>query len=359
MMSRLKRMPTLQLICTAAGILLLLARMPCFDQLKVLTVTNAAQPQAIPDWRLVTKDAGWQARDSQGEVVHAGRLWIFGGWFHSYEAPPRDVWSSADGISWSLVEKSAPWIHSDLPMSVTFKDRMWVMGGWYNGRLPGCSASSSVWSSLDGVKWDLSVEKAGWSPRLAAATVVFKDRMWILGGTENYYFGNDRSLKNDVWSTSDGCEWHQATENAAWAPRAYHQATVLNDRIYVFGGGNYVPEYKGFNDVWSSVDGINWQLETEFAEWQARLWFSAVSYRDHIWVIGGWSNNPSTNWGDVWYSKDGRTWLEFKTTTKWKERHEHSAFVFQDHIWIAGGHAQPLCSEVWSLQVPEGWSGAP
>jgi hypothetical protein len=41
----------------------------------------------------------------------------------------------------------------------------------------------------------------------------------------------------------------------------------------------------------------------------------------------------------------------------WKERHEHSAYVFQDKIWIAAGHAQPLSSEVWSLEVPKDWLG--
>ena len=39
----------------------------------------------------------------------------------------------------------------------------------------------------------------------------------------------------------------------------------------------------------------------------------------------------------------------------WKKRHEHSAYVFQDRIWVAGGHAEPLNSEVWSLEIPDAW----
>jgi hypothetical protein len=127
--------------------------------------------------------------------------------------------------------------------------------------------------------------------------------MWILGGTENYYFGEDKSLKNDVWSSVDGKKWEQVTAKANWSPRAYHQAVVLNDRMYVMGGGNYVPEYHAASDVWSSADGVHWQQETEAAPWHPRLWFSSV--------------------------------------------------VFQDKLWIAGGHAQPLNSEVWSLELPQ------
>jgi hypothetical protein len=326
--------------------------------LVLLSVPASLAQDDAPDWVQVTTAAGWQPRDSQGEVAYDGRLWIFGGWFDSYQAPPRDVWSSADGQTWQRATEAAPWLHSDLSMSLAFHDRMWFMGGWYNGRLPGHSASNAVWSSTNGSDWEQATERAGWSPRIASACVVFKDRMWILGGTENYYFGDADSLKNDVWSSADGKQWDLATEHAGWSPRAYHQAVVLNDRIYVFGGGNYVPEYQALNDVWSSADGVHWERVTEAAPWPPRIWFSGVAYRDRMWVLGGWSNNPSKNWGDVWYSKDGKAWKQLQSKVIWKERHEHSAYVFDNKLWIAGGHAQPLSNEVWSLDVPEEWFDA-
>ena len=305
-----------------------------------------------PDWVKEAAAAGWQARDSQGEVVYKNRIWLFGGWFNSFEAPPRDVWNSADGRSWTLVTKNAPWLHSDLPMSITFKNRMWMMGGWYNGRLPGHSASAAVWSSKDGANWAKETENAGWSPRIAAAVVEFKGRMWVLGGTEDYYFGDARSLKNDVWSSGDGRTWKQETANAGWAPRAYHQAAVLGGKIYVFGGGNYVPGYAAYNDVWASEDGVHWLEVTKAAPWPPRLWFSTAIYRGRMWVLGGWSKAPETNWGDVWYSRDGGNWTQLKSKVTWKERHEHSVWVFRDKLWIGGGHAKPLSNEVWSLFLP-------
>lgn len=59
----------------------------------------------IPDWVRVTDKAGWQPRDSSGEVVFQDRLWLLGGWFNSFAAPPRDVWSSSDGKEWNLATK--------------------------------------------------------------------------------------------------------------------------------------------------------------------------------------------------------------------------------------------------------------
>ncbi|MFK7776606.1 MAG: GDSL-type esterase/lipase family protein, partial [Gimesia sp.] len=319
-----------------------------------MTISVFAEEKKF-NWVKVTEKAGWQPRDSQGELVFKDKLWIFGGWFNSYAAPPRDVWNSSDGKTWNLVSKEAPWIHSDLPMSVVFKDKMWMMGGWYNGRLKGHSAGNQVWSSIDGKQWKEVTKKAEWTPRLASALVEFKGKMWLLGGIENYYFGDEKSLKNDVWYSSDGKDWKLATANAGWSPRAYHQAAVLNGKIYVFGGGNYTPEYHATNDVWSSEDGIHWKQETANAPWYERLWFSSVVYRDRIWVIGGWSNHPAKNKNDAWYSKDGKHWKLLPTDAVWKERHELSAFVFQDKIWIAGGHAQPLNSEVWTLDIPKDW----
>lgn len=321
----------------------------------LFVISTAVADDKVLDWVKVTDAAGWQPRDSQGEVVFRDQLWIFGGWFDSFHAPPRDVWNSPNGKDWKLVEKEAPWKHSDLPMTIAFQDKMWFMGGWFNGRLPGHSASNEVWSSTDGSKWEQVTANAGWSPRIAAGLVEFKGRMWMLGGTENYYFGDDQSPKNDVWSSADGKTWKLETAAAPWSPRAYHGAVAHHGKLWVFGGGNYVPRYHAVNDVWSSSDGVTWERATDSAPWHPRLWFSAVTYRDRMWVLGGWSNNPSKNWGDVWHSKDGKDWKQLKSNVIWKERHEHSAFVFRDKLWIAGGHAQPLSSEVWSLDVPKDW----
>lgn len=312
-----------------------------------------AEPQEFAaEWKMVTDSAAWSVRDSQGEVVYDGYMWIFGGWESSYESPPRDVWKSADGKNWELVTEKAPWLHSDLPMTITFDNRMWLMGGWYNGRLEDRSASNEVWCSADGKIWEAATKDAGWSPRCAAAIVEFKGKMWILGGTTHYYYGDDSSLLNDVWCSENGTDWELITKNAEWPPRAFHQAMVLNERIYVMGGGDYDPEYHGLNDVWSSADGVHWRCETASAPWHERIWFSSVTWHNKMWVIGGWSGNPYKNWPDVWYSADGKSWTELKTSgAQWKERHEHSAFVFQNKLWIAGGMTPPLVNDVWVLEI--------
>jgi hypothetical protein len=307
------------------------------------------------DWVRRSEHAAWKPRDSCGEVVHGGKMWLLGGWFDSNIIGPRDVWASSDGVNWQEVTHEAGWTHGDLPLALTFSDRMWFMGGWYAGRLPQGGPSNEVWASADGAKWDCVTAKAPWSARLGAAGAVHRDRMWLTGGNEQYFFGNETNLCNDVWSSADGATWTLATEHAPWAPRAYHAALEFNGKLWVMGGGNYLPDWAGYNDVWCSEDGANWTQVTAHAPWHERIWFSAVVYRGCMWVLGGWSKEPNRNYNDVWYTTDGANWKELKTPTIWSERHEHSTYVFDDAVWLVAGNAWPLVDDIWSLHLPEDW----
>jgi len=301
----------------------------------------------------VNRQAPWQARDSQGEFVYDDHLWVLGGWFTPETPNPRDVWKSPDGKQWTCTVEVAPWEHSDLSASMVFRGRMWFMGG---RKLPGAENSNKVWSSTDGAEWTLETDDPGWCPRVAASFAVFGDRMCDPGGTESFYDHSDAMVKNDVWSSADGKQWERATANADWSKRAHAQTVVFDDKLWIMGGGLWHPEHVAANDVWCSEDGANWTQVTAAAPWPPRLWFSSVVYRDRMWVLGGWSKENG-NFGDVWYSKDGAHWTELKSAVVWKNRHEHSAYVFNDKLWVAGGYAETLNSEVWTLEIPEGWLG--
>lgn len=306
-----------------------------------------------PDWVLLNEEAGWQPRDSAGEFVYDGHMWILGGWFTPQMPNPRDVWKSPDGVRWTRTVEVAPWEHSDLSVALVYNDRMWFMGG---RKLPGAENSNKVWSSADGAEWVLETDDPGWCARVSPSFAVFRDRMWVMGGSENFYLDNDETLKNDVWSSADGREWRLETPNAAWPKRTHAQVVVFDGKLWLMGGGRWHPETVPLNDVWCSEDGVNWTQVTDAAPWAPRMWFSLVVYRDHVWLLGGWSRENG-NFGDVWVSKDGKNWTEVKSDAIWSNRHEHSTVVFQDKIWLMGGYADVLTSEVWTLELPEGWPG--
>ena len=329
----------------------------CLALLVAAPATAALAAEPAFSWVKASPAAAWQPRDSSGEVVFNDAMYLMGGWFDSYKPYPRDVWRSTDGSEWTRVVEQAPWTSADLPMTAVFNDGIWFMGGWYNGRLPGAKATNEIWSSRDGANWERVDTANCWSPRFAAGTAVFKGRLWVLGGLVENFASTEADRRNDVWSTADGKNWICETEHAPWSPRAYHGVVVMNGKLWVIGGGNYLPEYAAKSDVWCSEDGKNWTQVTDAAPWHPRIWFSSVVYRDHMWVLGGWSKTPEQNWGDVWYSPNGKDWKELKSDVIWKARHEHSTYVHRDRIWVTGGHAKPLSNEVWSLELPKDWTG--
>lgn len=48
---------------------------------------------------------------------------------------------------------------------------------------------------------------------------------------------------NDVWSSKDGINWNLVTEHAGWTKRDALGAVVHNDKIYVMGGHDEKQDY--------------------------------------------------------------------------------------------------------------------
>lgn len=166
--------------------------------------------------------------------------------------------------------------------------------------------------------------------------------MWVLGGISADPASVLRTrYSNDVWYSSDGTTWHQATENASWSPRWGHSAFVFDNMMWVVGGNGvdnrgYSEKY---NDVWFSSDGITWHRATENASWMPRSGHQSLVFGQRMWVLGGDSMNGPLN--DIWYSYDGKTWYPSSLEASWSPRFGHQAIVFNNRMWILGGY-EPL-----------------
>lgn len=119
---------------------------------------------------------------------------------------------------------------------------MWVIGGatTTNGTTWNCS--SDVWSSSDGITWTQETANAAFGLRAAHTSVVYNNKMWVIGGM------NGTSYKDDIWSSSDGVTWTQVTAAAGFSPRENHTSVVFNDKMWVIAGFNN----SYLHDVWWS-----------------------------------------------------------------------------------------------------------
>ena len=228
------------------------------------------------------KDGAWPGRAQFGAVAYHDQLWVMGGGALS------DVYSSPDGVAWTAVTTTASWVARDGFPVLNYHDTMWLLGG---RQVSPSSPRNDVWWSVDGATW---TERAGiggkWSARYFHTALVFKDTMWVLGGTTGV------TPLRDVWWSTDGAHWTQRTATANWSARYLHASEVYDGRMWVLGGN----DGSDCHDVWWSVDGSNWTRAAGGAEWAARNALAAVTFGDRLWVLGGYNSNQSLNDQDVW-----------------------------------------------------------
>jgi prepilin-type N-terminal cleavage/methylation domain-containing protein len=307
---------TLNAICAASG------------------YTDSAQsgnPYQIDQWTEPTAAATWPERSYANTVVFNGEIWIMGGEGTSYGNGCgefcSDVWYSSDGVNWTEATAAAPWGPAADASTVVFNGKIWYMVG------------DTVWYSSDGVNWTEATAAAPWATsrqgRIDATALVYNNEMWIMGV---WYHGSvcrgpcPIYFNNDVWYSSDGVNWTQATAAAPWSARALMGSVVYNNKMWIMGGT--ATFNTGFGDVWYSSDGANWTEATAAAPWPARYGFTALAYNNQMWVMGG--TGSGSNLSDVWYSSDGANWTEETATSPWQKWFSTSA-VFNNGMWIMGG----------------------
>jgi hypothetical protein len=337
-----------------------------------VTSTPTQTPTPTPDprvnayeWVKVTKNAAFPPRDGAGALVFNNRMWLIGGWNpYDKENFPMDtnneVWSSEDGLDWTL-EKSNTFSDNTFDLAsdwegrhaggyAVYKGKMWIVGGdpILNHYQP------DVWNSEDGKNWTWVNEghPVPWNPRVLHYTVVFQDKIWIMGGqTIPQLIPGNETYYSDIWTTSDGINWeHFIPNQPSWTARGIIAGSVVyNDRIWIIGGGTYPSiinrnrDY--YNDVWSSADGINWMRHTGSAQWLPRQYHSVAVFDGLMWVLQGFNEG---NMNDVWFSSDGVNWTELPNTP-WAIRHAASIFVYDNSLWVVAG--RNMQSDVWRLNT--------
>lgn len=206
-------------------------------------------------------------------VQHDGATWAFGTLRGNYERFSIEpvIRRTSDYESWEKVGRAANLPGVVFYAAASFLGDLWILGGY-----DGSNETASVWRSSDGLEWHEVTERAPWSPREGASAIVFRDRLFLLGGGEL-----DGRQFTDVWSTADGVEWRRETERMSTSSTG-GTPVVFDDRLWLIG----VNRNNGFSPgILVSDDGITWREET--APWSPRgavaVWTDGVS----LYMAGG------------------------------------------------------------------------
>lgn len=271
---------------------------------------------------------------------------------------------------WQQLTAHAEFAPRDGAGALVFKDRLWLLGGWNpdDKQFFPDVCNSEVWSSADGGEWKLETH-ASWEPRHTAGYALHRDQMWVVGGDpiQGHYQG-------DVWKSGDGVHWEQVNAAVPWAPRVLHYTVAFNERLWIMGGQTlpqFAPEKEVFyNDVWSSPDGVEWKRVLESAPWSPRgmIGGSAV-FQGRMWLLGGGTyDTPDVptreHFNEVWSSDNGMDWKRH-ADAPWLGRQYHDVAVFDDRLWVMegcniyGGAADKNLNDVWFSADGETWHEVP
>lgn len=282
-------------------------------------------------------------------VDFKGKLWLVGGTefkFNSFRGTVKnDIWSSVDGINWVEEVESAAFSPRRGHQVVVYKNKMWLIGGYSSEK------KNDVWSSSDGITWVEEISNAAFPARSQPEVVVHDNKLWLIAGSFGTFGTSSFRYGNDVWSSVDGVIWVQATSNAAFSGRIDHSVTSYNNKLWVIAG--FGDKFGGktvdhMTDVWSSEDGRTWTRETSLATFPMRSGHQVVVYGDKLWLIGGGGYGNSEK-GGVWSSEDGVTWKEEEESWRFYKRRDHQSLVRDNKIWIVGGRV-PGSSSIGNSQ---------
>lgn len=162
---------------------------------------------------------------------------------------------------------------------------------------------------------------APWSRRaLHENVVVHNDMIWVVGGCiQNYH---PFRAYRDVWCSADGVNWDRATDDAPWPGRCWASCVVYRDRIWMLGGFRSEPQWENLNDVWYSADGTQWRQLITAENWSPRHEISPYVFKDKLWVVGG---NAWPLMNDAWHLEiKGLTFL----TQPVIEDYAHAAYTY-------------------------------
>ncbi|HTH38202.1 MAG TPA: hypothetical protein VL572_09555 [Pyrinomonadaceae bacterium] len=270
-------------------------------------------------------------------------------WGNKMVALNDGAWISNDGRSW----KKAPLPHSGLNSAylkyVHFNGSIYALGTM-TGNYEKFTVSPRILRTRDLEKWEVVAESSNLPQRVFYGAAVFDGKMWMFGGFDG------KKYLNDIWNSVDGVNWVRVAENTAWSPRTGPVVAVFNDEIWLLGGGTIdgAPRINPTSEreVWASGDGKTWrQVDADLKrKWRG----TPVVFDNKLWLVG--ANRGGSFESAVWMTENGSNWKEL--SAPWSPRGAVAAWVFGDKLYMTGGKSSHVengetkfaySNDVWAM----------
>ena len=162
--------------------------------------------------------------------------------------------------------------------------------------------------------------------------------------------------------------WQQV-EDIPFEKRDSHTVYVFNDNLFLTSGldsddsklNSHTPVYEKavyYNDIWVSVDGMNWNKIKDHAEFPLIRSTNIIEFKGSLYLLGGWSPTEGYSIG-IWKSNDGINWKKVKSKPEFGAIEGHKVIEFQGKLLLIGGvnyATRKTSNSVWESEDGVNWT---
>jgi serine/threonine protein kinase len=293
----------------------------------------------------------WSTRRQPAARAWKGRVWVFPEISRdpSNTRVNRDAWSTEAGREWEqhALSPSFRGLPPSRFSSIVHRGNLFFLGGWVSSKV--------AWKHVTQVELLAGVLHA----RLGAfptqyttdiATASWRGTLWALGGADI-----DGSHSQQVLRGHPNDPLHLVPQPDAPWPRLYgHRALVFRDRLWVLGGQLPLAKTHSYNSVWYVDDPevLDWQKVELTRGLPPQAFFSACTWRGRMWVGGGDLRTDAPRDFDLYYSVDGAHWEKLAIEgTLPSAAHSASLVPLGEQLLLIGGEGQGgTRNQVWVLR---------
>ncbi|MDO6747588.1 hypothetical protein [Gilvimarinus sp. 1_MG-2023] len=231
---------------------------------------------------IVPQEQPFLPRTGNTLLSQDGKLWSFSG-KNSDGDNTVSVWTSISGTDW--IESEFTLSQSNRYQSATtLNGEIYLAGGKTTEYTHTIShLTDSGWVNLTEPAIDASV---------SSHLISYDNTLWLISSA-------------GVWQSYNASDWTLVTDSPAFGARNDFSLFVYQDVLYLLGGRNQDNPNSLYSDVWSTTDGINWQLVTNSAGFPAQAMANIVTWQDTLYLLGGDANGPNA---DVYTSNNAVSW---------------------------------------------------
>lgn len=256
-------------------------------------------------------------------TVHNGKIFRTGGYIDGEFAwtgiVDNHLYYTEDGVNWK--------IHSVLPVEnvvgcqlISFKNDLYFLAARRGG---GDTYTDNIYRFDDTDGWTFYYNNPPWVEIEGFQAIVYDNKVWVIGG--RYTDGTEENdiYYNTVYSSPDLKTWTTVTSTAiaGFDGFAYQGSVVYDNKMWIVGGvfddgiGNVEPK----KAVYSSTDGNTWtNVGTIPTTGSGRCLVGIGVFNGKMYVVGGYGQWTAlwtgSNFFDSQYTEDGNTWTTANAT---------------------------------------------